>query len=92
MAVRTVGLDTAKSVFQVHGADEGGRGVLPKRLRRAQVAGCFANLPTCVVGLEATQGAHYWARVIASYGHQVRLSALGCVPRQRQNRQPQPVG
>jgi transposase len=52
-----------------------GRAVLRKRLRRAQVAGCFADLPTCVVGLEATQGAHYWARVIASYGHQVRLIA-----------------
>src|SRR4051795_12465526 len=73
MSASVVGLDTAKNVFQVHGVDERGRVVLRKRLRRGQLSDFFANLPTCVVGLEATQGAHYWARVLASFGHTVRL-------------------
>jgi len=75
MAVKVIGLDTAKNVFQVHGADASGRAVLRKRLRRAQIPDFFANLPKCVVGIEATQGAHYWSRVIGSFGHEVRLIA-----------------
>lgn len=75
MAVKVIGLDTAKHVFQVHGADESGRTVVRKRLRRAQISGFFANLPKCVVGIEATQGAHYWARLIGSFGHEIRLIA-----------------
>ena len=63
MAVQVIGLDTAKHVFQVHGADASGRAVLRKRLRRAQIPDFFANLPKCVIGIEATQGAHYWSRV-----------------------------
>jgi transposase len=51
-----VGLDTAKNVFQVHGVDSNGRGSLRKRLRRAQLTDFFANLPACVIGLEATRG------------------------------------
>jgi transposase len=75
MSASVIGLDTAKNVFQVHGVDERGRVVLRKRLRRGQLSDFFANLPICVVGLEATQGAHYWARVLASFGHTVRLVA-----------------
>jgi len=75
MALKTIGLDTAKHVFQVHGLDEQGRAVLRKRLRRDQISDFFGSLPRCVVGLEATQGSHYWARVIGSYGHEVRLIA-----------------
>ena len=75
MAVKVIGLDTAKHVLQVHGADESGRTVVRKRLRRAQISGFFANLPKCVVGIEATQGAHYWARLIGSFGHEIRLIA-----------------
>ncbi len=75
MVLKTVGLDTAKHVFQVHGADAGGRTVLRKRLRRSQIPDFFANLPKCVVGIEATQGAHYWSRVIGAFGHEVRLVA-----------------
>ena len=75
MAVQVIGLDTAKQVFQVHGADASGRAVLRKRLRRAQIPDFFANLPKCVVGIEATQGAHYWSRVIGAFGHEVRLVA-----------------
>jgi len=58
MALKTVGLDTAKHVFQVYGVDAGGRPVLRKRLRRSQIPVFFADLPQCVVGIEATQGAH----------------------------------
>jgi transposase len=75
MAVKVIGLDTAKNVFQVHGADASERAVLRRRLRRAQIPDFFANLPNCVVGIEATQGAHYWSRVIGSFGHEVRLIA-----------------
>ena len=74
MAVKVIGLDTAKHVFQVHGADASGRAVLRKRLRRRQISDFFSNIPQCAVGMEATQGAHYWARVIGSFGHQVRPS------------------
>ncbi len=73
--MQVIGLDTAKHVFQVHGADANGRAVLKKRLRRAQIPDFFANLPKCVVGIEATQGAHYWSRVIGAFGHEVRLVA-----------------
>jgi len=70
-----IGLDTAKNVFQIHGVDSTGKVSLRKRLRRGQLTDFFANLPECVVGLEATQGAHYWARVLGTFGHTVRLVA-----------------
>jgi transposase len=70
-----IGLDTAKNVFQVHGVDTKGNVVLRKRLRRGQLTDFFANVPRCVIGLEATQGAHYWARVLETFGHAVRLVA-----------------
>lgn len=60
-ATSIVGLDTAKNVFQLLGADHEGRLTFKKRLRRGQVTDFFANLPRCVIGLEATQGAHHWA-------------------------------
>jgi transposase len=69
----TIGLDLAKTVFQVHGADGEGRPVLRKRLRRGQVLGFFAQLPPCLVGLEACASAHYWARELQGLGHEVRL-------------------
>jgi len=70
-----VGLDTAKNVFQLHGVDRDGKLTFKKRLRRAQLTDFFANLPQCVIGLEATQGAHHWARVLETFGHTVRLVA-----------------
>jgi transposase len=73
MQVTTIGLDIAKNVFQVHGVDRHGKVVLRKRLGRAKVLGFFANLPRCVIGLEACGGAHYWARELARLGHEVRL-------------------
>ena len=69
----TVGLDLAKNVFQVHGADSGGRAVLRKKLRRAQVLEFFGQLPACVVAMEACGGAHFWGREIGKLGHEVRL-------------------
>ncbi len=75
MNVKVIGLDTAKHVFQLHGADATGRAVLKKRLRRSQLTDFFGSIPQCVVGLEATRGSHYWARVIGSFGHEVRLIA-----------------
>ena len=69
----TVGLDLAKNVFQVHGADGSGRAVLRKKLRRAQVLEFFAQLTSCVVAMEACGGAHYWGREIGRLGHEVRL-------------------
>lgn len=76
MKVTTVGLDLAKNVFQVHGVDEHGRTVLRKQLKRDQVAVFFANLPPCLVGMEACGGAHFWARKLQTLGHHtVRLMA-----------------
>ena len=71
--ITTVGLDLAKNVFQVHGADGTGRAVLRKKLRRAQVLEFFGQLPACVVAMEACGGAHYWGREIGRLGHDVRL-------------------
>jgi transposase len=73
MQVTTIGLDIAKSVFQVHGVDERGRVVLRRRLARGQVPAFFANLPPCLIGLEACAGAHYCARELTKLGHEVRL-------------------
>ncbi|WP_454919306.1 IS110 family transposase [Xanthobacter sediminis] len=69
----TIGIDLAKSVFQVHGADRGGTAILRKKLRRDQVLAFFASLPRCVVAMEACASAHYWAREIAALGHDTRL-------------------
>jgi len=75
MKLATIGLDLAKQIFQVHGADGEGRPLLRRRLRRIQEARSFANLPPCVAGMEACCGAHYWSRVIGRFGHIVRLIA-----------------
>jgi transposase len=75
MTARTIGLDIAKHVFQVHGADGSGKAVLKKRLRREQMSDFFGSVPQCTVAMEATRGAHCWARVIGTFGHEVRLIA-----------------
>lgn len=71
--ISTVGLDLAKTVFQVHGADGSGQAVLRRKLRRHQVLAFFAQLPSCVVAMEACGGAHFWGREIGKLGHDVRL-------------------
>ena len=73
MQVSTIGLDLAKSVFQVHGVDEAGAVTVRRKLRRAQVLPFFAGLGRCLVGLEACAGAHHWARELVALGHEVRL-------------------
>jgi len=73
MQIVRIGLDLAKYVFEVHGVDAYGRIVVRKSLRRGAVATFFANLPPCLVGMQASNGAHYWARVLSELGHQVRL-------------------
>jgi transposase len=71
--ITTLGLDLGKRVFQVHGVDAAGKTVLRQKLQRAQMARFFADLAPCLVGVEACATAHYWARLLATHGHQVRL-------------------
>jgi transposase len=69
----TIGLDIAKSVFQVHGEDAAGKIVLQKRLRRAQVEHFFAGLPASRIGIEACGSGHHWGRTLRALGHDVKL-------------------
>jgi transposase len=71
--VSTIGLDIAKSVFQVHGVDAGGGVAIRRRISRAKVLECFADLPPCLVGMEACATAHHWARELKKLGHDTRL-------------------
>ena len=71
--VSTIGLDIAKSVFQVHGVDADGAVVIRKRISRAKVLEFFSALPSCLVGVEACPSAHYWSRKLQALGHTVRL-------------------
>ena len=73
MKITSVGIDLAKNVFQLHAVDERGKTVLRRRLRRDQMAAFFANLPPCLIGMEACGSAHYWARTLQSFGHTARL-------------------
>ncbi|WP_412177460.1 hypothetical protein [Mesorhizobium sp. YC-39] len=76
MQIVRIGVDLAKYVFEVHGVDCHGKVVVRKTLRRHAVASFFANLPRCLVGMEASNGAHYWARVLSDLGHEVRLPSV----------------
>jgi transposase len=71
--VTTIGLDIAKSVFQVHGIDAAGEVIVRRRLSRARMVPFFAKLPRCVVGIEACNTSHHWARELIALGHDVRL-------------------
>ena len=73
MQIARIGLDLAKYVFEVHGVDACGKTVVRKTLRRHAVSAFFANLPPCLVGMEASNGAHFWAKAISELGHHVRL-------------------
>ena len=75
MKLTTIGIDSAKNVFQIHGADERGTAVLKKQLKRDQVVPFFANLLPCKIGMEACGSAHYWARKLQALGHSVQLIA-----------------
>ena len=73
MEITTIGIDLAKSVFAVSGADRRGKVVMGRQLRRAQVLEFMSKLGPCGVGIEACGGAHHWARAIGKLGHEVRL-------------------
>jgi transposase len=72
-AITTVGLDIAKSVFQVHGIDAAGKVIIRRQLKRRHVLPFFQRLPACVVGLEACATSHHWSRELRALGHTVRL-------------------
>ena len=71
--ISTIGLDIAKSVFQIHGVDTAGEVVVRRKLTRGRVLAFFESLPRCLVGIEACSSSHYWARELIALGHDVRL-------------------
>jgi transposase len=71
--IATIGLDIAKSVFQVHGVDAAGQVVVRRQLKRRQILAFFAKLAPCLIGIEACASSHYWARELQALGHTVRL-------------------
>ena len=73
MEMTTLGIDLAKSVFQLHGVDADGAVVLQRKLRRGAVLVFLGNLEPCLIGMEACPTSHFWARSIAALGHEVRL-------------------
>ncbi|MEX3015995.1 IS110 family transposase [Gymnodinialimonas hymeniacidonis] len=73
MTVKTVGLDLAKDVFQVHCVSATGRKIINKKIKRAKLISFFETLPPCVVGMEACGSSHHWARELCKLGHDVRL-------------------
>ena len=72
-AITTIGLDIAKSVFQVHGVDADGNVVIRRQLKRRYVLAFFQKLPPCLVGIEACASSHHWSRELEALGHTVRL-------------------
>ena len=72
-SITTIGLDIAKSVFQVHGVDAAGQVVLRRQLKRRYVLKFFEKLPPCLVGIEACASSHHWSRELQALGHTVRL-------------------
>jgi transposase len=73
MQISTIGIDLAKTVFQIHGVDAEGKTVIRKRLRRAEMLSFLAGLEPCRIGIEACATSHYWARELAKFGHTVKL-------------------
>ena len=71
--VTTIGLDIAKSVFQVHGVDAAGKVIIRRQLKRRYVLAFFQKLPPCLVGIEACASSHHWSRELMALGHKVRL-------------------
>ena len=71
--VVVVGLDIAKSVFQVHGVSAAGAVVVQRRVTRAKLISFFEKLPRCLIGIEACATAHHWAQELRQLGHEVKL-------------------
>ena len=72
-AITTIGLDIAKSVFQVHGVDAAGNVIVRRQLKRRNVLAFLEKVPPCLVGIEACATSHHWSREITALGHTVRL-------------------
>jgi hypothetical protein len=72
-AITTIGLDIAKSVFQVHGVDAAGQVTIRRQLKRRYVLAFFQKLSPCLVGIEACASSHHWSRELKALGHTVRL-------------------
>lgn len=83
--VTTVGIDLAKNVFSLHGVDGSGAVVLRRSVSRAKLSAVVAQLPPCLIGMEACSGAHEWARRFAEFGHTVKLMAAQFVVAYRKN-------
>jgi len=75
MTIAMIGLDTAKTVFQVHGIDKSGRAVLRRKLHRSELVRFFEQQPQCTVFLEACGAGHYWGRLLRGFGYEVKLIA-----------------
>src|ERR1700748_2271443 len=71
--ITTIGLDIAKSIFQVHGVDAAGQVVIRRQLKRRYVLAFFQKLPPCQIGIETCASSHYWSRELQALGHTVRL-------------------
>jgi transposase len=71
--VTTIGLDIAKSVFQVHGVDAAGQVIIRRQLKRRYMLAFFEKLPPCLIGIEACASSHHWSRELQALGHSVRL-------------------
>src|SRR4249919_570254 len=75
MSISMIGLDTAKTVFQIHGVDETGRAEIRRKLRRNDLIAFFEKQAACTVVMEACGAAHHWARMLTGLGHSVKLIA-----------------
>jgi transposase len=73
--IKILGVDLAKNIFQLHGADRKGKCVMRKRLTREKLITFVANLNPCIIAIEACTGAHYWARTFRGMGHTVKMIA-----------------
>ena len=75
MSISMIGLDTAKTVFQIHGVDETGKAQIRRKIRRNDLISFFEKQETCTVVMEACGAAHHWARMLTGLGHSVKLIA-----------------
>ena len=75
--VTTIGLDIAKSVFQVHGVDADGQVVIRRQLKRRYVLAFFQKLPSCLIGIEACASSHHWSRELQALGTHCASDAAG---------------
>ena len=75
MNIKRIGIELAKTVFQLHGVDSREQPVLRKKLKREQMLSFFRTIDPCLIGMEACSGAHYWARELQKLGHTVKLMA-----------------